>query len=104
MKVERLRLSARRAFAMAANLRIQNMEDEKEEEEEEEEDVVVVVVEDGLKIVGADSSGPRLGDPTEARILVNHTLVRHLTILGKTTSFEDIFFASDILIFFGFSA
>jgi hypothetical protein len=102
MKVERLRLSARRAFAMAANLRIQNMEDEKEEEEEE--DVVVVVVEDGLKIVGADSSGPRLGGPTEARILVNHTLVRHLTILGKTTSFEDIFFASDILIFFGFSA
>jgi hypothetical protein len=101
MKVERLRLSARRAFAMAANLRIQNMEDEKEEEEE---DVVVVVVEDGLKIVGADSSGPRLGGPTEARILVNHTLVRHLTILGKTTSFEDIFFASDILIFFGFSA
>jgi hypothetical protein len=102
MKVERLRLSARRAFAMAANLRIQNMEDEKEEEEEDV--VVVVVVEDGLKIVGAVSSGPRLGGPTEARILVNHTLVRHLTILGKTTSFEDIFFASDILIFFGFSA
>jgi hypothetical protein len=98
MKVERLRLSARRAFAMAANLRIQNMEDEKEEEEEEED--VVVVVEDGLKIVGADSSGPRLGGPTEARILVNHTLVRHHTILGKTTILEDIFFASGILIFF----
>jgi hypothetical protein len=97
MKVERLRLSARRAFAMAANLRIQNMEDEKEEEEEEED--VVVVVEDGLKIVGADSSGPRLGGPTEARILVNHTLVRHHTILGKTTTLEDIFFASGILIF-----
>jgi hypothetical protein len=97
MKVERLRSSARRAFAMAANDRIQNME------EEEEEDVVVVVVvvvvEDGLKIVGADSSGPRLGGPTEARILVvTHTLVRHLTIRGKT-SFEGIFFASDILIF-----
>lgn len=83
---------------MAANDRIRNMGEVEEEEEEQEQE------QDGLKIVGADSSGPRLGGPTEARILVNHTLVRHLTILGKTTSFEDIFFASDILIFFGFSA
>jgi hypothetical protein len=79
MKVERLRSSARRAFAMAANDRIRNMGEVEEEEEEEQEQE-----QDGLKIVGADSSGPRLGGPTEVRILVTHTIVRHLTIPGKT--------------------
>jgi hypothetical protein len=78
MKVERLRSSARRAFAMAANDRIRNMGEVEEEEEEQEQE------QDGLKIVGADSSGPRLGGPTEVRILVTHTIVRHLTIPGKT--------------------
>jgi len=63
---------------MAANDRIRNMGEVEEEEGEQEQE------QDGLKIVGADSSGPRLGGPTEARILVTHTIVRHLTIPGKT--------------------